>query len=112
MGHLTALSQRERAAILDVQEAQLEPGITTGEALVMVLSRFGAVSGTAPRWYVQDRPWEDTVYVTWEPSADLRLGWTVAYDGEVTAGAETEVFVKQVVRAGAPQPGTALLPGL
>jgi hypothetical protein len=112
MGHLTALSQRERAAIVEVQEAELERDITNGEALAMVLARFGAVFGTAPQWYVQDRSWEDKAYVTWELGADLRLGWTVANDGAVAPGAETELFLKQVVRAGEPQPGPALPPGL
>jgi len=112
MGHLTALSQRERAAIVEVQEAELERDVTNGEALAMVLARFGAVFGTAPQWYVQDRPWEDKVYVTWELGADLRLGWTVAYDRTVTSGAETELFLKQVVRTGEPQSGPALPPGL
>ena len=102
MGHLTALSQRERTAILDVQGAEVERGVTTDEALAMVLARFGAVVGTAPQWYVQDRPWEDKLYVTWELGAELRLGWTVAYGGTVAAGAETELFLKQVVRAGEP----------
>ena len=37
-----------------------------------------------------------------EPGADLRLGWTVGHDGAVAAGAETELFLKQVVRAGEP----------
>jgi uncharacterized protein (DUF983 family) len=103
MGHMTALSQRERAAIVEVQEAELERDVTNGEALAMVLARFGAVFGTAPQWYVQDRPWEEKAYVTWELGADLRLGWTVAYDGAVAPGAETELFLKQVVRAGEPQ---------
>jgi hypothetical protein len=112
IGHLTALSQRERAAIVEVQEAELERDVTNSEALAMVLARFGAVFETAPQWYVQDRPWEDKVYVTWELGADLRLGWTVAYDGAVAPGAETELFLKQVVRAGEPQSGPALPPGL
>jgi hypothetical protein len=112
MGHLTALSQRERAAIVEVREAELERDVTNGEALAMVLARFGAVFGTASQWYLQDRPWEDKVYVTWEPGADLRLGWTVAYDGVVAPGAETKLFLKQVVRAGEPQSGPALPPGL
>lgn len=112
MGHLTALSQRERTAIVEVQEAELERDVTNGEALAMVLARFSEVFGTAPQWYVQDRPWEDMVYVTWELGADLRLGWTVAYDGAVAPGAETELFLKQIVRAGEPQSGPALPPGL
>lgn len=112
MGHLTALSQRERAAIVKVQEAELERDVTAGEALAMVLARFGAVVGTAPQWYVQERPWEDKVYVTWELGAELRLGWTVAYDGTVAPGAETELFLKEVVRAGEAQSGPALPLGL
>ena len=112
MGHLTALSQRERAAIVKVQEAELERDVTAGEALAMVLARFGAVVGTAPQWYVQERPWEDEVYVTWELGAELRLGWTVAYDGTVAPGAETELFLKEVVRAGEAQSGPALPLGL
>lgn len=112
MGHLMALSQRERAAIVEAQEAELERDVTNGEALAMVLARFAAVFGTAPQWYVQDRSWEDKVYVTWELGADLRLGWTVAYDGAVAPGAETELFLKQVVRAGEPQSEPALPPGL
>jgi hypothetical protein len=112
MGHLAALSERERAAIVKVQDARADGDVTTGEALAMVLTRYGMVFGTEPRWYVQDRPWEDKVYVTWELGADLRLGWTVAHDGAVAPGAETALFLKQVVRAGRPQPGPALPPGL
>ena len=112
MGHLTALSQRERAAIVEVQESELERDVTTGEALAMALARFGAVVGTTPQWYVQERPWEDKVYVTWQLGTELRLGWTVAHDGTVSPGAETELFLKEVVRAGEPQPGPALPPGL
>ena len=112
MGHLAALSQREHAAILRVEGAVLEDDVTNGEALAMVLAGYGRVFGTEPRWYVQDRPWEDMVYVTWELGGDLRLGWTVGYDGAVAAGAETELFLKQVVRAREPQPGPALPLGL
>ena len=102
MGHLTALSQREHAAVVQVQEAELARDVTTGEALAMTLTRFGAAVGTTPQWYVQERPWEDKVYVIWELGAELRLGWTVASDGTVAPGAETELFLKEVVRAGGP----------
>jgi hypothetical protein len=112
MGHLTVLSPRERAAIVDVRGAELEGGVVNGEALAMVLARFGAVYGTAPKWHVQDRPWEGKVYVTWELGADLRLGWTAAYDGTVVPGAETSLFLKEVVRAGQPQSAPALPLGL
>jgi len=112
MDHLTALSQRERAAILDVQGAELEGDVTNGEALAMVLARVGAAYGTAPRWCVQDPLWEDKVYVTWELGADLRLGRTVTYDGAVASGAETGLLLKQVVHSGEPRPGPALPPGL
>ena len=77
-----------------------------------VLARFGAVVGAAPRWYVQDRAWEDRVYVSWELGSELRLGWTVAYDGTVAAGAETELFLRQIVRASEPQSALGLPPGL
>lgn len=112
MGHLTALSQHERAAIVKVQDASVDREVTNGEALAMVLARYGMVFGAQPRWYVQDRPWEDKVYVIWELGADLRLGWTVAYDGAVAPGAETKLFLKQVVRAGKPQARPMLPPGL
>ena len=112
MGHLTALSQRERAAIRDVQGAELARGVSNGEALAMVLAKHGMVFGLEPRWHAQDRPWEDRVNVSREPGADLRLGWTVAYDGAVAPGAETGLFLKQVAQAGEPLPGTALPPGL
>lgn len=112
MGHLTALSQRERAAIAAVQRAELEHDVTNGEALALVLARFGAVLGSEPQWYVQDRAWEDRVYVTWELGTDLRLGWTVEHDGTVAAGAETELFLKQVVRASGPQSAPGLPLGL
>jgi len=49
---------------------------------------------------VQDRPWEDKVHVTGELRADLRLGRTVAGDAAVVPGAETGLFLRQVVRAG------------
>jgi hypothetical protein len=58
---------------------------------------------------VQDRPWERRTYVTWELDDLVRLGWTVGYDGEVRAGGETTVFLKEVLKAGPPpaQPSAA-----
>jgi hypothetical protein len=59
---------------------------------------------------VQDHPWERELSVSWESGSDVRLGWTVAYDGTVTPGAEAELFLNQVMRAAAPRTGAAPAP--
>jgi hypothetical protein len=109
MGHLTALSPRERGAISQVQRGRLQPGVTYGQALVLVLARMGASAGT-PAWYVQDRPWEHRVYVDWQLGADV-LSWGVSYGGQVTPSPETALILKEFERAG-PAPQTPALPSL
>jgi hypothetical protein len=59
---------------------------------------------------VQDRPWERELSVSWESGSDVRLGWTVAYDGTVTPGAVAELLLNQVMRAAAPLTGATPVP--
>jgi hypothetical protein len=109
MGHLTVLSPRERGAISQVERGRLQPGVTYGQALVLVLARMGASAGT-PTWYVQDRPWEHRVYVDWQVGADV-LSWGVSYGGQVTPSPETTLILTQFERAG-PAPQAPALPSL
>ncbi|HZL65241.1 MAG TPA: hypothetical protein VFD50_09930 [Thermoleophilia bacterium] len=109
MGHLTVLSPRERGAITQVERGRLQPGVTCGQALVLVLARMGSSAG-APRWYVQDRPWEHRVYVDWQLGADV-LSWGVSYKGQVTPSPATALILKEFERAG-PAPQTPALPSL
>jgi len=108
MGHLTVLSPRERGAISQVERGHLQPGVTYGQALVLVLARMGASAGT-PTWFVQDRPWEHRVYVDWQLGADV-LSWGVSYGGQVTPSPDTALILKEFERAG-PGPQTPALPG-
>jgi len=87
VGHLTVLSPRERGALSHVERGRRQPGVTYGEALVLVLAPTGASAGT-PAWYVQDRPREQRVYVDWQLGADV-LSWGVTDGGQVTPSPET-----------------------
>ncbi len=107
MGHLTVLSTREQAAIAAVEKGRFRDGVTYGRALAEVMKRFGHLGGQ-PRWYVQDRPWEHKVYVTWELDGLVMLSWTVTDAGAVDPGSETELFLKEVLRAAQPAPQPAL----
>ncbi|MEI6726549.1 MAG: hypothetical protein WCN81_10070 [Actinomycetes bacterium] len=109
MGHLTVLSPRERGAISQVERGRLQPGVTYGQALVLVLARMGASEGS-PTWYVQDRPWEHRVYVDWQLGSDV-LSWGVSYRGQVTPSPETALILKEFERAG-PALQTPAVPGL
>jgi len=109
MGHLTVLSARERGAIAQVERGHLQPGVTYGQALVLVLARMGASAGR-PTWYVQDRPWEHRVYVDWQLGADV-LSWGVSYGGQVTPSSQTALILKEFERAG-PAPQAPALPTL
>lgn len=109
VGHVTALSAREAAAIDAVEAAEVVPGagapsVTTAAALQLVLRRYGATAdggggGVArPQWYAIDRPWEDRVYVFWELSDYEPLAWTVDDDGTVTPEAETRLLLAGLAR--------------
>lgn len=113
VGHVTALSAREAAAIDAVEAAVAQgadaPGtdasaLTTAEALQLVLKHYGATAGgegggvARPQWYALDRPWEDRVYVYWELGGYEPLGWTVDDDGTVTPDAETRVLLSGLAR--------------
>lgn len=108
IGHVTALSAREAAAIDAVETAPATTdtggGTTTAAALQLVLERYG---GTAvdeegrtarPQWYAIDRPWEGRVHVYWELGDYTPLAWTVNDDGTVTASAETQLLLEGLVR--------------
>jgi hypothetical protein len=113
VGHVTALSAREAAAIDAVEAARVvvpaagvgtETSVTTGEALQLVLGRSAATAkgeggGVArPQWYAIDRPWEDRVYVYWELGDYEPLAWTVDDDGTVTPDAGTRLLLVGLAR--------------
>jgi hypothetical protein len=119
MGHLPVLTPRERAAIGAVEKARMADGMSYGHALQLVrkaldplggLTGQGPLSGlapkpAAPRWYVIDRPWEQTVYVAWELEDSLtgqvlRLVWTVQ-GRSVKADSTSYAYLQEVVKAAA-----------
>jgi hypothetical protein len=102
-GHGAVLTSRERVAIVAVQRAPLETGVTYGEALRRVEKRLG-VSSTSARWYVQDRAWEKTLAVHRVLGGD-DLSWTVSYGGRVAPDSGTAGIMKELMQAGAGQPG-------
>jgi len=106
VGHVTALSAREAAAIEAVDAKEVTPGLTSAEALQLVLRRYAATAAgdagqvARPQWYALDRPWEDRVYVYWELGDYEPLAWTVDDDGTVTPDAGTMLLLRGVARAG------------
>ena len=104
-GHVTALSAREAAAIDAVEAAAVTSGLTTAEALQLVLRRYGGTSTgdggqvARPQWYAFDRPWEERVYVYWELGDYQPLAWAVEDDGTVTPEGETSLILTGVARA-------------
>jgi len=114
VGHVTALSVREAAAIDAVEasvaaagagEGGVEGGaLTTAEALQLVLRRYGPTAGEAdgdaprPQWFTMDRPWEDRVYVYWELGDYEPLAWAVDDDGTVTPDADTKLLLTGLAR--------------
>jgi hypothetical protein len=115
VGHVTALSAREAAAIGAVEASKVPAGgvggeaggaegeLTTAEALQLVLQKYGATATTEggaarPQWYAMDRPWEDRVYVYWELGDYEPLAWLVDDDGTVTPDAETTVLLTGLAR--------------
>jgi hypothetical protein len=115
VGHVTALSAREAAAIDAVEASKVPAGgvggeaggaegeFTTAEALQLVLEKYGttatAEGGAArPQWYAMDRPWEDRVYVYWELGDYKPLAWVVDDDGTVTPDADTTVLLTGLAR--------------
>ena len=113
VGHVTALSAREAAAIDAVEASKVAAGgvggaagggeLTTAEALQLVLKKYGttaaAEGGAArPQWYAMDRPWEDRVYVYWELGDYRPLAWAVDDDGTVVPDAETKVLLAGLAR--------------
>ena len=110
IGHVTALSAREAAAIDAVEAAAVPSGaggdITTAEALQLVLAKYGATAAAGggaskPQWYAMDRPWEDRVYVSWELGDYEPLGWTVDDDGTVTPDKTTRELLERLAEADA-----------
>lgn len=105
VGHVTALSAREAAAIDAVEAAEVGPGLTTAEALQLVLRHYGGTPTgdggevARPQWYAFDRPWEERVYVYWELGDYEPLAWAVDDDGTVTPEIETGVVLRGVARA-------------
>jgi len=108
IGHVTALSAREAAAIDAVETAPATMdeggGTTTAAALQLVLKRYGGTAVdeegtmTRPQWYAIDRPWEGRVHVYWELGDYTPLAWTVDDDGTVAASAETRLLLEGLVR--------------
>jgi hypothetical protein len=104
MGHLTALSARESAAITAVERGQLETGVTYSHALDLLAARVDPLakltgqtnSRARARWFAFDRPWEKRVYVYWEYPGYVPLAWTVG-GGEVKPDGDTAKTLKDAV---------------
>lgn len=117
VGHVTALSAREAAAIDAVEGATVDSGVaeggapreglTTAQALQLVLRRYGGTAGEGdaaasrvprPQWFTMDRPWEDRVYVYWEFGDYEPLAWAVDDDGTVTPDGDTRLLLAGLAR--------------
>jgi len=114
VGRVTALSAREASAIEAVEASTADSGVavggvegdglTTAEALQLVLRRYGATAGdedgstARPQWFTMDRPWEDRVYVYWELGEYEPLAWAVDDDGTVTPDADTKLLLTGLAR--------------
>jgi hypothetical protein len=104
MGHLTALSARESAAITAVERGQLEAGVTYSHALDLLAARVDPLakltgqtnSRARARWFAFDRPWEKRIYVYWEFPGYVPLAWTVG-GGEVKPDGDTAKVLRDAV---------------
>jgi membrane associated rhomboid family serine protease len=103
MGHVTAFSAREAAAVAAVQHARLTNGERYGDLLRLLTStqaqRLLGVDGAlqTPRWYAFDRPWEHRVYIVWGLGDRLTLSFVVQ-NGAVRADAATRLVFATVAR--------------
>ena len=110
MGHLTALNNREAAAITAVERGQLEPGVSYGHALDLLATRMDPLASLTgarsdARWYVFDRSWENRLYVYWQLPGYQPLVWTVQGDTPAADG-ETMLVLKAAVHGSQQQTST------
>jgi hypothetical protein len=101
MGHLTAWSAREAAAVAQVRAFKPDGVHRTDELLDVVarelaLREVGRPQG--PRWYAFERSWEDRVYVVWEWSEGAVL-WFTVHGGEVRPDDEARLILRTVARS-------------
>jgi hypothetical protein len=101
MGHLTAWSPREAAAVERVQAYSPDSEHRTDELLAAVADaltvRYGYAGGP-PHWYAFERAWEGKVYVVWEWRQGYALSFTVG-DGEVHPDDEARLILRTVARS-------------
>ncbi len=100
MGHLTAWSPHEAAAVARVR-AYMPDGVhRTDELLAVVAQELspGGRDADVPYWYAFERPWEGRVYVIWECSQDAGLSFTVR-GAEVRPDGETRDLLLAVARS-------------
>ena len=103
MGHLTAFSAREAAAVATVQHAHLTDGQRYGDLLRLLATtraqRLLGIDGglQTPRWYAFDRPWERRVYIVWG-LGDRRTLSFVVHNGVVRTDSTTRLVFAAVSR--------------
>jgi hypothetical protein len=100
MGHLTAWSGCEEAAVASVQRYEPDGAHSCAELLGVVATRLteGQGSPRQARWYAFEREWEDRVYVVWEWSDRAALSFVVE-GGAVRPDAETLLVLKNAARS-------------
>jgi len=100
MGHLTAWSDGEEAAVLAVRRYEPDGVHSCEELLGVVAARLTERQGGdgRARWYSFEREWEDRVYVVWEWSDRSALSFVVE-GGAVRPDAETLLVLKNAARS-------------
>lgn len=94
MGHLTAWTPREAAAVGAVR-AHTPDGMHRCDELLGALARhlaWRAGRHEVPVWYAFDRPWERRVYVTWEWGDEVALSFVVER-GKVVSDRRTRAIL-------------------
>jgi len=100
MGHLTAWSGREEAAVASVRCYEPDGAHSCEEVLGVLAARLGERQGhrRQARWYAFEREWEDRVYVVWEWSERVALTFVVE-GGVVRPDAETLLVLRSAARS-------------
>ena len=102
MGHLTAFSAREAAAIQTVKGVHAADGERYGDLLRLLSTTYAhrmlRIDDPlpTPRWYAFDRPWEHSVYVDWD-FGGFTLSFTV-HNGAVTSDTTARLVFATLAR--------------
>lgn len=100
MGHLTAWTPREAAAVADVRAYRPDGTHRCDELIGVVAYELARQKGRreSSRWFAFDRPWERRVYVVWEWGDQATLSFVVEH-GVVAPDEHTRLVLDAVAES-------------